>query len=121
MQKLMPQEVEVWYLLPSLRRELAKILIKDYSLTQKEVAKIFGLTESAVSQYVKLKRANDLKFSKKELDSIKKYASKINKSPEKYQKYLFQLSLEMRGTESMCKLHKKFDPSLKKGCDLCRK
>ena len=77
--KLMPQELEVWYLLPALRKELARIFIKDYNLSQKKISQLFGITESAISQYQKLKRANELKFSRTEKEEIKKTASKILK------------------------------------------
>jgi hypothetical protein len=117
--KLMPQELEVWYLLPSLRKEIAKTLVNEHNLSQKEVAGIFGMTESAVSQYLKSKRANELKFSKTELDEIKKYANKILEDKKNYHKHLFELSKKMSGTKSLCDLHKKRDPSLKSDCSLC--
>ena len=117
--KLMPQELEVWYLLPSLRKEIAKTLVNEYELSQKKVAEIFGMTESAVSQYLKSKRANELKFSKSELEEIKKYANKIIQDKKNYHKYLFELSKKMRGTKSLCDLHKKRDSSLKSDCSLC--
>lgn len=119
--KLMPQEVEVWYLLPSLRKELARIFIEDYKLSQKETASILGVTESAVSQYVKSKRASLLIFSKTELDEVKKYADKIIKDRENSRNYFYELSKKLRGSKSMCELHKKKDPSLSKDCSLCHK
>lgn len=115
----MPQELEVWYLLPSLRKEIAKVFVNEYKISQKEVSGIFGMTESAVSQYLKSKRANELKFSKSELEEIKKYADKIIQDKKNYHKYLFELSKKMRGTKSLCDLHKKRDPSLKSDCSLC--
>ena len=66
----MPQEVELWYLIPALRREIAKILVKDYDLSQVEIAKILKITESAVSQYLKEKRGNELKFTEKEIRKL---------------------------------------------------
>ena len=117
--KLMPQELEVWYLLPSLRKEIAKTLVNEYELSQKKVAEIFGMTESAVSQYLKSKRANELKFSNQELAEIKKYADKIMQDKKNYHSHLFELSKKMRGTKSLCELHKKRDSSLRKDCSLC--
>ncbi|HLC55710.1 MAG TPA: hypothetical protein VJJ23_00555, partial [Candidatus Nanoarchaeia archaeon] len=57
----MPQEIEVWYIIPALRREFASIL-KEKGFPQKQIAEKLKLTESAVSQYLKLKRAKDLDF-----------------------------------------------------------
>ena len=42
MQETMPQEIEVRYILPAIRRELARIFIQDHKLNQKEAAKILG-------------------------------------------------------------------------------
>ena len=52
----------VWYLLPLIRKEFAKSLIKDHGLTQRKAAEKLGITESAVSQYVSKKRG-DLKVT----------------------------------------------------------
>ena len=117
--KLMPQELEVWYLLPSLRKEIAKTLVNEHELSQKKVAEIFGMTESAVSQYLKSKRASELKFSKPELAEIHKSADKIFNDEKNYHRHLFELSKKMRGTKSLCELHKRRDPSLKRNCSLC--
>ena len=121
MQNFMPQELEVWYLIPAIRRELAKILTKEYDMSQKKVAGLFGITESAVSQYIKSKRGNELKFSKVERDKIRKTAEKIIKDNENTRKLMFDLSVELRGTQSLCELHKKQDPSIKGDCKICMK
>ena len=55
--KLMPQEIELWYIYPSLRKEIAKFMIKNHSLKQKEVADKLGVTKAAVSHYVNEKRS----------------------------------------------------------------
>ena len=75
--ELMPQEVEVWYLIPAIRRELTKIFLSEFKINQKQISDILGVTESAVSQYQNSKRAQDLKFSKKEIEKIKIFAKKI--------------------------------------------
>ena len=51
----MPQEVEVWYVLPAIRRELALMMISK-GRPQKQIAKMLGVTEPAVTQY-KLKKS----------------------------------------------------------------
>jgi uncharacterized protein len=51
-----PCEVVVWYVLPTIRRELAKELVEAYGLKQSHVAKMFGVTDAAISQYLKNKR-----------------------------------------------------------------
>ena len=114
----LPQELEIWYLIPALRRELTKIFISDFKLNQKQISKILEITEGAVSQYLSSKRGNELKFSGDELKEIKKTAQKIIKS-KKAKEEFYKLCIKLRGTESLCKLHKKHDKSVSKKCDLC--
>jgi len=52
----MPCERIHWTLLPSIRKELAKIYVLEMGMKQKAAAKKLGLTEAAVSQYMKNKR-----------------------------------------------------------------
>jgi len=117
--KLLPQELEVWYLIPAIRRELTKILTSEYELTQKQVAEILGLTESAVSQYIKSKRGSELSFNNSEVKIIKQYADKIIKDKKNVGKHIFSLSIKLRGTSSLCELHKEQDSSVDKNCKIC--
>ena len=121
MPKIMPQEIEVWYLIPALRRELAKAFIKDFKLTQKESAKLLGLTEAAVSQYLKSKRASELKFSKKDLLEIKKTARSIIENKKNMVGSLYNLSIKLRSRGTICKIHKKLDKQIEKNCRICVK
>lgn len=50
-----PCELIVWYVLPTIRYELTKELLR-LGLSQKEVSESLGITQAAVSQYVKEKR-----------------------------------------------------------------
>ena len=75
---LMPQEVEVWYVLPSIRRELARVMIEK-GKPQKQIAKMLGVTEPAVTQY-KLNKSNrsrgdQVKISKEVKPEIEKSAA----------------------------------------------
>ena len=55
-----PCEVVVWYRLPTIRKELAKKLVSDYGYSQSKVARTFGLTDAAISQYLKNKRGENI-------------------------------------------------------------
>ena len=115
----MPQEIEVWYLIPALRREFARIFIKDYNLTQKKAAEILGITESAISQYLNSKRASQIHFSKKELDEIKKSASEVMENSDMLIKNLYNLCNSFRKSKVICQLHKDHDKSIPENCDVC--
>jgi len=58
----LPQEIEVWYIIPAIRRKLAKILTEEYGLTQEKAANILGVSKAAVCQYLSKKRAMNVKF-----------------------------------------------------------
>ncbi|NWG09707.1 MAG: transcriptional regulator [Nitrososphaerales archaeon] len=53
-----PCEVAVKYILPAFRSYVAKVLIKEYHLSQVAVAERLGITQAAISQYTSLKRGS---------------------------------------------------------------
>jgi hypothetical protein len=119
MKQIMPQEIEVWYLIPALRRELARIFIKNHGLNQKKAAEILGITEAAISQYFNSKRGNEIKFSRNEIEKIEKSAEEILRNPKKVMKELYDLCVELRETKVICDLHRNRDKSVPKNCDVC--
>ncbi len=112
-----PQEIEVWYLLPAIRREISKSLVRN-GLTQREVALKLGITESAVSQYLKEKRAIEIKFDNSVLNSIEKSSKKISRN-ENVMKEIEKIIHLMKKTKFICKIHHKYDHSLPENCDNC--
>jgi len=72
---MLPQEIELYYLIPSLRKQLAVALINK-GLKQKEVARLLCITNAAISQYLKGKRGK--RFDAK----VKSIAKEIEKSAE---------------------------------------
>ena len=71
-----PQEVEVWYLIPSVKKEFVRALIES-NLKQNEIAKILGLTDAAVSQYMHNKRAANMELPKEVALEIEISAKKL--------------------------------------------
>jgi predicted transcriptional regulator len=72
-----PCQIIVWNIIPIIRRELAKNLIKNHNLNQRKVADKLGITESAISRYLSGKRGI-LEITDNEiLDEIKKSSNKI--------------------------------------------
>lgn len=66
-----PCEIVVWQVLPLIRRELAKELVQVHRLSQAEVARRFGVTDAAVSQYLTKKRGGEYSDSPSYPDFIK--------------------------------------------------
>lgn len=112
-----PQEIEVWYVIPALRRELSKTLVST-GLTQRRAAEILGIKESAVSQYLSNKRGGDLTFTKTETEEIKHSAETLIQDPNKIMHELHRLTKLMRNCGLTCRLHKKKNPELY-DCDAC--
>jgi len=49
-------EIVVQAVLPAVRREVARELVERHRFTQAEVARMFGVTDAAISQYLKARR-----------------------------------------------------------------
>ena len=113
-----PQEIEVWYVLPSIRRELAKELVK-YNLTQREISSKLNITESAVSQYLREKRANLVKFDNVITKAIQIGAKKIAVKDEIVMKEIQKIINLMRKNKVLCKIHHQYDKDLPENCNHC--
>ena len=114
----MPQEIEVWYIIPAIRRELTKSMV-ELGLTQKQIADKMGITEAAVSQYLSSKRAKEVVFSNAILEEIKKSAEKIIENNENPVLEMVRLTNLTSVKHVMCDLHKKQDLNLPDGCNIC--
>ena len=112
-----PQEIEVWYILPGLRKEIAKELV-NLGMNQKEVAYILGITEAAISQYFKSKRAKDIIFNKKIKERIKLAARNISHNKDLFVKEIQELCALIKKDNFLCEIHKKYDKIPEK-CDIC--
>lgn len=113
--QLTPQEIEVWYVLPAIRRELAKAMLEK-GLKQREIAEIMEVTAPAISQYLKSKRAKEARFSNNLLKEIRKAAERITKD-----KYLLMPEIQnicsiARKEEILCGLHRKLCKSFHEKC-----
>lgn len=118
--KLLPQEVEVRFIIPTIRKEIARELNKQ-SLTQKEIARILEVTEPAVSQYLNDKRGINVNLSEKNKVLIKNSVSKILKTNECAYEEIYRISKKLIEDKSICEVHRMFDNKVPKGCEICLK
>ena len=118
MHNQMPQEIEVWYIIPALRRELAKCMV-ELGLAQKQIADKMDLTEAAVSQYLSSKRAKEVMFSNAVLDEIKKSAKRVVENKGNLVQEMMRLTNLTAVKHVMCDLHKKQDANLPHCCNVC--
>ena len=113
---LHPQEIEVFYVLPALRKEFAK-QFKTLGWTQSSIAKVMGVTEAAVSQYVNDKRASDVKLDADVKTEIKTAAAKVKEQSH----FIFQTQQilnSMLKSRAICKIHHQM-AGVGKDCTTC--
>lgn len=114
-----PQEVEVWFVLPALRRQYVMALKKE-GLKQKNIANIVNLTEAAVSQYLKKKRGDAITFNKETLDEIQISVKKIVAKKSEYRREFQNVLKKLKHTRFICTVchdHTNTDDK----CEICYK
>jgi len=126
---LLPSEIEAKSLIPAVRAILAKKLIKEYSLKEEDVARVLGITQAAVSNYVRGTRGDMELISKLEsvrevmrmIDDIAKDLS-TNKAytPSTLAKFI-GLCNYMRYTLLICDVHHSIESNIDEQiCEQCR-
>jgi predicted transcriptional regulator len=112
----MPQEIEVWYLLPAIRREFAKAMVKK-RIKQREISKKMGITEAAVSQYISSKRAKNVRFPKNTKKEIEKSVEKVIKGRDMVVE-MQRICKMCRKDRTLCRIHR-MHGRVPKGCGVC--
>jgi hypothetical protein len=126
---LLPSEIEAKSLIPAVRAILAKKLIKEYSLKEEDVARVLGITQAAVSNYVRGTRGDMELIAKLEsvrevmrmIDDIAKDLS-TNKAytPSTLAKFV-GLCNYMRYTLIICDVHHSMESDIDEQiCEQCR-
>ena len=106
MQKMiLPQELDVWYVLPAIRKEFALEMIK-HGLNQKEVAKLLSLTEAAVSHYKNDNRAKEDLIDEKTKKEIKNSVETIIKNNNLLFHEIMRIDNMLKINGIFCKIHK---------------
>jgi len=113
-QLLQPQEVEVYYIIPTIRKYLAYAL-KRRGMAQRDIARLFMLRESTVSQYFNSKRASLVNFNPEVVKELEKSAEKIENSFDVIRETQRMLKV-VRETKTLCDVHRKFS-NIKFACD----
>ena len=112
-----PQEVEVWYLLPALRKHLA-VYLKKEGMKQKDIAITLSLTEPAVSQYLKKKRGETISLSPDMVGEVAMSARTLMGDSSKLRSELQRLLKRLRETRFICSVcHDHIRTA--KDCEIC--
>jgi len=119
MKNLLPQEMQIRYLFPVIRKEIA-LQLQNEGLKQKEISETMGLTEAAVSQYLNNKRGNELKLTSKEKKIIKDSIKELTTKKARITEYLIKISKKIGISKKLCEIHHSLE-DLPHDCKLCKK
>jgi len=114
----LPQEIEVWYIIPAVRREFARVLVEDHDMTLEKAGAILGVTKSAVSQYLKNKRAGLFKIPKEIKKEIEKSAEIMSKDNNLAVREMLRIISLIKKKKCSCHLCKKFNKEIIGICNM---
>ncbi len=115
-----PCEIVVWYVIPTIRSELAKELL-NLGMKQKQISEILDITQPAVSQYISDKRGHGIKFEPEVMNMIKEFArdlvdgkaAQIDIIPK-----MCEICKKIKAEEVICQIHKDKD-NIPLNCSAC--
>ncbi len=124
--KILPEELAVKSALPALRASIAKELMSKHGMTQTKAAELLGVTQTAVSYYLRDKRGSGAQDSIQS-EKIKRTITEI--SGMLAQKEVNRRAVAAKFTEALsyikrnrllCNVHKQYEPQLDPdACDIC--
>lgn len=101
---ILPQEIETFYVIPALRRQVA-LSLHEKGIKQKDIAAILGINTAAISQYRSQKRGHKVDFQPQMQEEIAKSTAKITDRLT-YIREMQRLLYVMRLSGSLCEVHK---------------
>jgi predicted transcriptional regulator len=121
---LAPCEVAVKTVAPAIRAQVAQTLIQQHEMNQVDVAKILGITQSAVSKYNKKVRGTTIPIENiSEIQTItNKMITHLLANPVQQMeimKLFCQACALIRNKGLMCQLCQKNQKPKVDGCDFC--
>jgi predicted transcriptional regulator len=114
----LPQEIEVWYIIPAIRKELAKILTEEYGLTQEKAANILGVSKAAVCQYLGKKRAINVKFPLGIKKEMTKSAKILVDNPKLALREILRLLAAIKKMRCSCEICKRYNKGILALCQM---
>ncbi len=114
---LLPQEIEVWYIIPAVRKEFARLLTKEYGLSYEKAGAALGISKAAVSQYLSNKRANKVCLDGKTKREVKKSAVLISENPRVAMVEIQRILKFMKDNHCSCNVCKQYNKDVIKYCN----
>jgi len=113
---LLPQEIEVWYIIPAIRKELARLLTGAHGLSYEKAGVILGVSKAAVSQYLSNKRANKVKLNSVTKKEIVKTAKVLVDNPKLAISEMQRILRFMKENKCSCDVCKKYNKDVLNFC-----
>jgi len=117
---LYPQEIDVFYIIPSLKRNLA-MCMKLNGLNQSRIAELLQIDKATVSQYISKKRGSTVEFDEDIIKEVGRSAKLIHDKISLLNEVQRLLSFTKKN-KMLCKIHKQITgelpctPELEKYC-----
>lgn len=117
-------ELAARYLVPSVRRHLARKLVK-MGMREAEAARMLGLSRSAITRYLRSERGVGIEFSKfgDVTRMIEELAAKVTANEldeSKIQEKIMEITSYILSMKYFCAYHKKIDPRINiLRCNIC--
>jgi predicted transcriptional regulator len=121
----LPCELAVRVVIPSLRALVARELTQKYSMRQEEAASALGVTQSAISQYVRNVRGRTLNLEGVEpvhaiIEDAAEQIANNGASTCQINALYCRACRVVRERKLLCEVHRKFDPLYNvEGCEVC--
>jgi len=100
----LPQEIEAWYIIPALRRDIAKCFVNDFKISYEKIGKTLGISKAAVSQYLKGKRAAKIKLPKEINSHLMKSCKLMIKEKRSSSEEIMRMLKLMRDKNLICEV-----------------
>ena len=111
-------EVIVTSVLPAIRSVMTRELLNTYGLTQKEAADLLGLTQPAISQYIRESRGTKVKLLERQpkimemIDNLSRDIFHEKLRPRDLQVRFCEICKSIRESRIICHLHEEIYPSI---------
>jgi len=125
---LLPSEIETKTLIPAIRAIISRRLVNDYNMKEEDVAKLLGVTQAAVSNYIRgtrgdaelVKKLTSLPTIARRIDEIsRELASNKAFLPSTMAKYIGLLNY-IRQSMLICDIHHTIEDNIdKEVCKAC--
>jgi len=107
---LMPQEIEVHYIIPGIRSYLSRSM-KEMGMKQSRIAELLEVDKATISQYLSKKRGSKVRFDLDISSEIYKSARLI-KDRDSMMREIQRLVLFSRRNKTLCRVHREISGGL---------